>query len=55
MKKIEIVEQKNGYLVTVHGCIRVDGPYVYKATELLQMLAFIGDLIIDAKVTVERR
>lgn len=54
-KKIHIEEKKNGYVVYVEGCAKVGGEYVYKATELLTMLEFIGEQIYGTKVRVERR
>lgn len=55
MKRILIEETKNGYIVRVQGFMKVDGPYVYKATEYIEMLEFIGEQIYGGKMKVERR
>ena len=55
MKKVDIKEVQNGYLVMVEGSIRFDGPRVFKSTELYAMMAFIGEVVIDKKVSVEDR
>jgi hypothetical protein len=55
MKKIEIKETKNGQLVQVSGFIKAEGQYVFKATELLQMLEFVGELVVGRKVEVREK
>ncbi len=55
MKKIELAETKNGYTVDVSGYIKVGGRYVFKATEQIAMLEFIGELVNGRKVAVTER
>ncbi len=55
IKALEIVETKNGYTVDASGYIKVGGRYVFKATELLQMLEFIGELVVGRKVEVREK
>ncbi len=55
MKTIRIEETKNGQLIRVNGFIKAEGPYVFKATELLQMLEFIGELVVGRKVEVREK
>lgn len=54
-KRILIEEMKNGYIVNIEGFMKVSGKYVYKSTEYLEMLEFIGEQIYGARVKVERR
>ncbi len=55
MKNIIIKEANNGQLVKVDGFIKAKGEYVYKATELLQLVEFIGELLIGRKVEVREK
>ncbi len=55
MKTIEIEETKNGYTVDVSGFIKSGGRYVFKATEHLAMLEFVGELINSRKVVVTEK
>ena len=54
-KSIEIEETKNGYTVDVSGYIKVGGRYVYKSTEQLSLIEFIGELINGRKVSVTEK
>ncbi len=55
MKKIEIKETNNGQIVQVSGYIKSQGQYVFKSTELLTMLEFIGELVVGRKVEVREK
>ncbi len=55
MKTIKIEETKNGYTVDVSGYIKVGGRYVFKATEQLAMIEFIGELLNGRKITAVER
>ncbi len=55
MKTIKIKETKNGELVDVSGFIKAEGQYVFKATELLTMLEFVGELLVGRKVEVREK
>ncbi len=52
MKEIKIEEAMNGWKVDVKGFSKVNGPYVFTATEILRMITFLGDHINGRKVTV---
>ncbi len=54
-KGIEIIETKNGYTVDVSGYIKVGGRYVFKSTEQLAMIEFIGELVNGRKIAVTER
>lgn len=49
--KIELKECLNGYAVWING----QDPYVFKSTEILQMLEFIGNIVYGKKVQVKER
>lgn len=55
MKEIKIKETNNGQIVKVEGFIKAKGEYVYKATELLSMLEFLGELILGRKIEVREK
>ncbi len=55
MKSIKIKETKNGQLIEIGGFIKAEGQYVFKATELLQMLEFVGELLVGRKVEVREK
>jgi hypothetical protein len=55
MKKIVIEEKKNGWSVKAEGFIRINGEYVFKATEILGMLEFVGEHINERKIKIEER
>ncbi len=50
MKEFKIKEANNGFQVYVDHC-----PYVFKSTEILVMLEFIGNIINGRKVEVKER
>lgn len=52
MKKIDIEETKNGYTVDVSGFIKSGGRYVFKSTDYLTMVEFVGELVTGRKVSV---
>ncbi len=52
MKKIEIKEAMNGWKLEVAGFNKVNGPYVFKSTDILLMLEFVGENINGRKVDV---
>ncbi len=45
----------HGYLVTVKDSIRFNGEHVFKATEIIGMIEFVGKVILDRKIKVEER
>jgi len=53
--KVVIEQKKNGYVVTMNGFIKVSGEYVFKATEIITMLEFVGSAVEGAKVEVVRK
>lgn len=55
MKRVIIESTNNGWLVSVNGFMKDNGPYVFKSTEVLIMMEFIGEHCAEAKVRVERR
>ena len=55
MKRIMVRDTKNGWVVRVEGFLRANGDYVFKATEMHEMIAFIGEAVCDYKVKVEER
>lgn len=55
MKTISIKETKNGQLLQVSGFIKAEGQYVFKATEVMAMLEFIGELVVGRKVEVKEK
>lgn len=55
MKSIIVKATNNGWLVIVNGFMKANGPYVYKSTEVLTMLEFLGELTAESKVKVDRR
>lgn len=55
MKSIVVKATNNGWLVIVNGFMKDNGPYVFKSTEVLAMMEFIGEHCAEAKVRVERR
>ncbi len=55
MKTIKIEETKNGFTVDVTGYIKVGGRYVFRATDILPMLEFIGEHINGRKVEVTEK
>lgn len=50
MKHVIIKETNNGFLVNVHTT-----QYVFKSTEILGMLEFIGNIINGRKVEVKEK
>lgn len=50
MKIIEIKETHNGYIVLLDR-----SPYVFKSTEILVMLEFVGKFVNERKVEVKER
>ena len=50
MKKVTIEEVNNGFQVALDGA-----PYVYKSTEIVEMLERIGKFVLGKKVKVEER
>ena len=50
--EIEIKTKQNGYVVTINGAIRRKGEFVFKNTEELYMLEFIGEVMLDRKMSV---
>lgn len=54
-KRITVEEKKNGWEVRLDGFIKAGGEYVYKATETIQLLEFIGEHIQNGKVRVEAK
>jgi len=55
IKTIVITEKKNGMAADFTGFIRVSGEYVFKATEFIQMLEYIGEHILGKKVEVKEK
>lgn len=55
MKRLLIEEKKNGWVVRVEGFIKISGEYVFKATEVIPMLEFIGEHVHGTKVAVEQK
>ena len=51
--KIETKSTQNGYIVMVEGTIKHNGEFVFKNTEELQMLEFIGEVMLDRKMSVK--
>lgn len=52
-QRILIEEKKNGWTVKVDGFIKISGEYVYKATETIQLIEFIGEHIQNGKIKVD--
>jgi hypothetical protein len=52
MLEIKVVEQTNGYTVNVQGSIKCNGVYVFKATEIIQLLEFVGGIVDGKRVQV---
>lgn len=50
--KIEMTEVSNGYIVNITGVDGINKPYVFKATEILQMLEFAGKPLYGTKIKV---
>jgi len=48
MKRIKVEEKHNGYVVTIN-----DMEYVFKNTEEILLIEFIGEKIMDAKIQAE--
>lgn len=55
MKTFEIKQVHNGYIVTIEGAIKGSGIRVFKNTEEHIMLEFIGEIVLDKKVSVKDR
>lgn len=55
MTTLSVTKKQNGYVVNIEGSIKTNGEYVFKATEILPMLEFVGLNILDKKVRVEER
>lgn len=53
--KIEIETVHNGYINKVEGSIKQNGVFIAKNTEELQMLEFIGEILLGKKIRVEYR
>lgn len=51
-KRVSLEETKNGWIVTMHGFIKVGDRYVFKSTEILPMLEFLGEHVYGEKVRV---
>lgn len=53
--KITIEEVDNGYVIRADGTVKKNGFYIWRSVDILPMLEFIGEVILDKKVKVERR
>jgi hypothetical protein len=54
MKKIEIEEISNGYIIKVNGAFR-NGTYGMKYTEEFDLLKLVGKTLCDCEIKVERK
>lgn len=54
-KKILVEEKKNGWTVRVRGFIKINGDYVFKSTEILELIEFVGEAVLEKKIKVEKR
>lgn len=54
-RQVKILETNNGYIITLENFGKAKGHYVFKATEILTMLEFVGEQIHGSKVKVERQ
>ena len=54
-KRIVIEEKKNGWIVRMEGFTKVDGEYVYKATETTDALELVGEHVHGTKVCVRQK
>jgi hypothetical protein len=55
MKKIEIEEVGNGYIVEIQGTSGSNGVHVYRLLDEYPLLELIGKVLTDFKVKVERK
>ncbi len=55
MKKVEIIEKNNGWVVKYEGFIRVTGEYVYSAVDILKLIEGVGGHLNTKKIKVEER
>jgi len=53
--KLSVKDTNNGFIVEVEDSLRKAGLYIFKNTEIIAMLEFIGNIINDKKVKVEER
>lgn len=52
---ITIDTTNNGYLVEIKSSLKNNGRYVFKSTETLLVLEFVGSILNDKKVAVKER
>jgi hypothetical protein len=53
--KVEIADVQNGYIIFVKDGIKRNGTYIFRNVDVLKMLEFIGEVVLDRKVGVEER
>ena len=51
--KIEVTDVQNGYVIYVKDGIKRNGTYVFRNVDVLKMLEFIGEVVLDRKVEVK--
>lgn len=53
--KIEISEAANGYVIHASDTIKKNGLYVFRSVDILSMIEFIGEVVLDKKIKVTEK
>jgi hypothetical protein len=53
--KIEISEAANGYVVRASDTIKKNGSYIFRSVDILTMIEFIGEIVLDKKISVTEK
>lgn len=53
--KILIEDTQNGYIIKIADGIKRNGVYIWRSIDVLKMLEFVGEVVLDRKVEVTER
>jgi hypothetical protein len=53
--ELHVVETNNGFIVRVENTVRNNGVYVFRSVDDILMLEFLGKVVLDKNVSVERK
>lgn len=53
--KLKITEVENGFVIETVDTLKHNGVYIFKNTDELKMLEFVGEVILDRKLVVTEK
>jgi len=53
--KLEIMDGQNGYIVKVIGGVKREGFYIFRLIDVIKMIEFIGEVLIDKRIEVTEK